>query len=81
MRIESKDTAAPVCIKHRFRSVGAKKKMFEIKKKKKGVIMLSVGHILAAFPQFYHLLCGSWISGGLVVWAERGVEGGHVQLA
>lgn len=50
-------------------------------KKKNEVILLSVSYedkqhngVLPASPQIAHLLrqCGSWISGGLVVKAERG---------
>lgn len=48
--------------------------MFEIEKKKKKSVAYEAkwDSNIAAFPQFYHLLCGSWISEGLVVWAEGG---------
>lgn len=50
--------------------------MFEIEKKKKKSVAYEAkwDSNIAAFPQFYHLLCGSWISEGLVVWAEGGGE-------
>lgn len=80
--IESKDTAAPVCIKQRFRSVGAKNKCLKLKKKKKSLSPMRPSGTAILQPS--HNFTTSCVGvGSLKAWwfGQRGGGGEHVQPA